>query len=543
MSKLYIQNEQGETIVGIFEKKEAIDAHRFRPRLILFTHGVLGHKDYLYQRLLAEKLPYSTFRFDFRGNGESTGEPGYANMAEDVEDIYTVANYFENQLGYEIYAIIGHSRGSTAGFKYATSCEKPLSFYINVAGRFNMQDLRLDTSRPELSAALKSKGYFDWKVRQRDRIVTIKVTEKEVEKYRSWSTEHIEKMPLATSVLTCHGLEDNICHPYNAAMYANRIPDHSLVLFSNCDHNFKGHFEKLVKTIVEFFAKHEQDQYQKAMGMGQNTGLVLPRWIDIQGVKNFRDIGGYIIQNGTGYIRERMVFRSGNLAKITDEGIQQLKYLSVKAIFDFRQSMEIDADKAMKDTEGISRFNLNLYENVIKSPEEYFKKLMLYLQGEEGFAESYMGILSSGKTHFAKIFRYMIKELSLKDRGSMIVHCSAGKDRTGVFIMLLLGLCGVDDEVILREYEMTKLGYFEFEKELKPRAKAMGISEDDLRAAMSVSYNGMKIAIRRLKETYGSYEGYVRDGCGLSSQEIAAVREIMVVPIRFEERQLFRSKI
>lgn len=42
---------------------------------------ILGHKDYLFHRVLAQELPYSSFRFDFRGNGESTGEPGYANMA------------------------------------------------------------------------------------------------------------------------------------------------------------------------------------------------------------------------------------------------------------------------------------------------------------------------------------------------------------------------------------------------------------------------------------------------------------------------------
>lgn len=43
--------------------------------------NTLGHKNYLFQRLLAEKLPYSSFRLDFRGNGESGGQPGYANMA------------------------------------------------------------------------------------------------------------------------------------------------------------------------------------------------------------------------------------------------------------------------------------------------------------------------------------------------------------------------------------------------------------------------------------------------------------------------------
>lgn len=71
-----------------------------------------------------------------------------------------------------------------------------------------------------------------------------------------------------------------------------------------------------------------------------------------------------------------------------------------------------------------------------------------------------MLILDSGRKLIGDVFRYMIKELSIKDRHSMIVHCSAGKDRTGVFIMVLLGLCGVDDEIIAKEYEMSNIGYF-----------------------------------------------------------------------------------
>lgn len=99
MSKLGIQNEYNETIVGILEEKPELDIDRSRPRIVLIVHGILGshlnkqisvihctkgcwigHKDYLFQRLLAEKLPYSSFRFDFRGNGESGGSPGYCNI-------------------------------------------------------------------------------------------------------------------------------------------------------------------------------------------------------------------------------------------------------------------------------------------------------------------------------------------------------------------------------------------------------------------------------------------------------------------------------
>lgn len=58
-----------------------------------------------------------------------------------------------------------------------------------------MNDHQMLSSRPDLTAALKSKGYFDWQVRQRDRIVTIKVTQKEVNKYMSWSNEHGKYYP------------------------------------------------------------------------------------------------------------------------------------------------------------------------------------------------------------------------------------------------------------------------------------------------------------------------------------------------------------
>lgn len=80
MSKLRILNEHNEAIVGILEKKPESDISREKPRLAIIAHGILGHKDYLFQRALAQKLPVSTFRLDFRGNGESEGQGGYANI-------------------------------------------------------------------------------------------------------------------------------------------------------------------------------------------------------------------------------------------------------------------------------------------------------------------------------------------------------------------------------------------------------------------------------------------------------------------------------
>lgn len=89
--------------------------------------------------------------------------------------------------------------------------------------------------------------------------------------------------------------------------------------------------------------------------------------------------------------------------------------------------------------------------------ENKIKKDMMYL-GK--YFLGYMVILDSGKKLIGDVLRYMINELSIYKRNAMVIHCTAGKDRTGVFIMILLGICGVDDEIIAREYELSNLGYF-----------------------------------------------------------------------------------
>jgi hypothetical protein len=53
----------------------------------------------------------------------------------------------------------------------------------------------------------------------------------------------------------------------------------------------------------------------------------------------------------------------------------------------------------------------------------------------------------------------------------------------------------------------------------------------------------MKETIRQVKEKYGSIEGYISDECKLTQDEIRKLKDLMIVPIRFEERQLFRPKI
>ena len=131
--------------------------------------------------------------------------------------------------------------------------------------------------------------------------------------------------------------------------------------------------------------------------------------------------------------------------------------------------------------EGITRYPSAVFSKDDYSPAALATRWQGYFEGATGFPKGksdslglaraffiflkktyivYMIILEKGGFQFGKIFKHMLENHSRQSTQSLIIHCTAGKDRTGIFIMLLLGLCEVDDEIIAQEYAMSNLGYW-----------------------------------------------------------------------------------
>lgn len=75
----------------------------------------------------------------------------------------------------------------------------------------------------------------------------------------------------------------------------------------------------------------------------------------------------------------------------------------------------------------------------------------------QGFSKAYTDILLNAKSSYSLILRH-IATSSPNQPKPLLLHCTAGKDRTGVLCAIILALCGVDDETISREYELTEKG-------------------------------------------------------------------------------------
>jgi protein tyrosine/serine phosphatase len=175
------------------------------------------------------------------------------------------------------------------------------------------------------------------------------------------------------------------------------------------------------------------------------------RWKDVDGVSNFRDLGGWQTKLGR-YVVPGRVFRCADLSHITEGGRRTLKALGVRKVFDLRSLPEVHKN-GVGEIDGTERIHVPVFRRQDYSPEKMAIRWGYYTSGLDGFVQAYTVILKNGAEPFGAILRH------LRDSNDpIVVHCTAGKDRTGVICAIILKILGCEDEVIAREYELTTIG-------------------------------------------------------------------------------------
>ncbi|KAH9891612.1 ectomycorrhiza-regulated esterase [Cubamyces lactineus] len=259
---------QGCAIAGVLEQVAPEQPTQGR-RIALILHGAMGHKDYLFQKRLALKLPLDSFRFDFRGNHETPGTWHFGRFQDDVLDLEVVIDYLTKEYGYVIDMLVGHSRGSVVAAlwlcKHRDGLAKNVRRYVNVAGRYRMEKVYADDLEQN-QALLKSQGYVVRKAVVARKPFETKIYREDYDQFASVDTSIVwDQFPAHIDVLTLHGLKDAVVPPYDAFIYARiygaRSPGtHTLRYVEEADHNFTGMPEEVVEPVLEWLSQRERGE-------------------------------------------------------------------------------------------------------------------------------------------------------------------------------------------------------------------------------------------------------------------------------------------
>ena len=173
----------------------------------------------------------------------------------------------------------------------------------------------------------------------------------------------------------------------------------------------------------------------------------LERHYPFEGCFNFRDIGGYLNQDGK-RVKKGLYFRTGRQDRMSDQDLSVLSDLKISTQIDLRKPDEVlDQGKGPLEAMGAN------YVNIAVIPEGGSDQLSR-LVGDTGISGvRYLGYLEFGPTSWLRLFEILANEDSLP----VVLHCTAGKDRTGVSTAFLLSILGVSRDVIEADYLLTNL--------------------------------------------------------------------------------------
>ncbi|KIW97148.1 uncharacterized protein Z519_02540 [Cladophialophora bantiana CBS 173.52] len=318
--------------------------------------------------------------------------------------------------------------------------------------------------------------------------------------------------------------------------------------------------------------------------------LPTPPFLHVQGVPNFRELGGYPCQppsssqpppSKTYVLKKNLLYRCAHPTHLTPTGASYLTTtLNVHDMYDLRSAPEINrlagtvassgksvyplaspVSGCIDEVPGLNRHFVPVYQTEDYGPVALATKLAWYTAEHshdeeagyaysDGFVKAYRDIA----THGVGAYRIMFKHLLERPNEPLVFHCTAGKDRTGVFGALVMKLVGVDEDMICWEYALTEPGLGGWRNEFIERIAQTGlgggggkpqhqqqvvtgerehgrpvISREEAARICGSRAGNMRAFLRTVLEgEFGGVNAYLTRMCGFSQDEVARLRENLV---------------
>jgi protein-tyrosine phosphatase len=253
------------------------------------------------------------------------------------------------------------------------------------------------------------------------------------------------------------------------------------------------------------------------------------RLIDFEGTLNFRDLGGYPTRQG-GSVRWGRAFRSDSLSRLSASDWERFAALGIRTIVDLRRPAEIEAAPTrLPDGLGVKVVRPAATDPPPNDPE--LLGLVLSGRRKRVDTEEVCAVYCALARDYARAFGATLATLAQGSCLPAVVHCTAGKDRTGLAAALLLLVLGVDEEVVLDDYELsTTYRSGRRMAELAPVLEKVGVRVRDVTPLLSAPRPALAGALAWVRRSFGSVESYLTGPGGLDPSCFGRLRQLLVGP-------------
>jgi len=262
------------------------------------------------------------------------------------------------------------------------------------------------------------------------------------------------------------------------------------------------------------------------------------RHVPLEGQSNTRDLGGYRTEDGR-RVKWGEIFRTGHLGHLSDSDVEMLDALEISSVVSFLTAEEIEERGPDRLPESVKELPKPIVGGILGQITEDvsearrtgdFSKVPVELN-----PEIHRALMRGAKEQYAALLRDLIDP----SNRPLIFHCSHGIHRTGTATAVLLSALGVPWETVREDYMLSnqyrkdeiepRLG------ELKEQAAATfnvtveEVDTENMEAFYILKPEYIDAALAEAVEGYGSMETYIRDGLGITDEELAELREELLL--------------
>ncbi|MEU7000290.1 tyrosine-protein phosphatase [Nonomuraea sp. NPDC046570] len=233
----------------------------------------------------------------------------------------------------------------------------------------------------------------------------------------------------------------------------------------------------------------------------------MSRHIAFSELHNFRDVGGYPTQDGRHSVRWGRLYRADSLGLLAGDDLGRFEALQVRTVIDLRHPFEVEHRGRVPEADGLSYHNLPVevrrWDVTLFDPGLGVGRFL---------ADRYLEVSEDG----ADLLRSAIETIAVADNAPVVVHCAAGKDRTGLLTALVLSLLGVSREDVVADYALTGLATERFITSWRTRHP-----EAELWPGFGLApAEAMDLFLADLDSRHGSVEDYCAQTLNLAPQAV-----------------------
>ena len=266
--------------------------------------------------------------------------------------------------------------------------------------------------------------------------------------------------------------------------------------------------------------------YFALVGPGESRGVVVAeRVLPLEGAHNFRDLGGYSSADGR-RVRWGRLFRSDDISNLSDADLDYLSGLGLRLVCDFRSEAERGDSPDRLPVPAPATASLPIADPNV-DPLALRERIFSGNLGDMDFANLLIEGNKSYASQFAPQYRAMFERIGAAEGLPALLHCTAGKDRTGFGAALVLLALGVPEQTVFDDYLLTNATTAARTERVLWLIRLRSFGRADLgrlRPLFEARREYLSAGLEEVKRSFGDVDRYLSGALGVDAAKRDALR-------------------